>query len=316
MIGAGVAVGTCACPGVVPLPRLLALGPLLALPGLWVMLMARDRMRCKAALVRMTRVAELTQQALVRPLPSDLGGLATAVQSRSASAGVLVGGDLYDAVLLPCGPRLVVGDVRGHGLDAVRISAAVLSAFRHTAATEPDLIRLAHALDDRVRDDLDDEDFVTLLLADFVPGAVRLVNCGHPPPLRVGRRMELIEPPYPSPPLGLWPTPRLHTVPLSPEQRLLFYTDGLTEARDAHGTPLALDHRVRNALRAPALDEALANLVGVVDQHAAIRDSGGHGDDLTLLLVQPHAGLLTGPALPVAKNDGVPGAPRGNPGRS
>ena len=178
------------------------------------------------------------------------------------------------------------------------------------------LVRLAHILDDRVRDDLGDEDFVTLLLVDFVPGAVRLVNCGHPPPLLVGRRLEVLEPPCPSPPLGLSPTPSVQAVLLTPEQRMLLYTDGLTEARDAHGTPLALDRRVRAALRAPALDEALANLVDLVDHHAAAHDGDGHGDDLTLLLVQPTAGQLTGPVLPVPKNEDAPSAPQGNLGRS
>ena len=314
-IETGVAVSAAAQPAV-PDCALLVVGPLLAGHGLWTVLMARDRMRCKTSLARMTRVAELTQRALVRPLPADLGGLATAVRTRSASEGALVGGDLHDAVLLPSGPRLIVGDVTGHGLDAVRISAAVLSAFRHTAATEPDLVRLAHILDDRVRDDLGDEDFVTLLLVDFVPGAVRLVNCGHPPPLLVGRRLEVLEPPCPSPPLGLSPTPSVQAVLLTPEQRMLLYTDGLTEARDAHGTPLALDRRVRAALRAPALDEALANLVDLVDHHAAAHDGDGHGDDLTLLLVQPTAGQLTGPVLPVPKNEDAPSAPQGNLGRS
>ncbi|MCX5205658.1 serine/threonine-protein phosphatase [Streptomyces sp. NBC_00237] len=300
----------------VPDWALLVVGPLLAAHGLWTVLMARDRMRCKTSLARMTRVAELTQRALVRPLPADLGGLATAVRTRSASEGALVGGDLHDAVLLPSGPRLIVGDVTGHGLDAVRISAAVLAAFRHSAAAEPDLVRLAHILDDRVRDDLGDEDFVTLLLADFVPGVVRLVNCGHPSPLLVGRGLEILESPCPSPPLGLSPTPSVQAVLLTPEQRMLFYTDGLTEARDAHGTLLALDRRVRAALSALTLDEALTDLVDLVDHHTAAHDGDGHDDDLTLLLVQPTADLLTGPVLPIPENEDVPSAPRGNLGQS
>ncbi|NGN62418.1 serine/threonine-protein phosphatase [Streptomyces sp. A7024] len=314
-IEAAIAAGAAAHPAV-PDCALLVVGPLLAAHGLWTILMARDRMHCKASLARMTRVAELTQRALVRPLPADLGGLATAVRTRSASEDALIGGDLHDAVLLPSGPRLIVGDVTGHGLDAVRISAAVLSAFRHTAATEPDLVRLAHILDDRVRDDLGDEDFVTLLLADFVPGAVRLVNCGHPPPLQVGRCLEVLESPCPSPPLGLSPTPSVQAVLLTPEQRMLLYTDGLTEARNAHGTPLALDRRVRAALSALTLDEALANLVDLVDHHAAAPVGDGHGDDLTLLLVQPTADLLTGPVPPVPKNEDAPSAPQGNLDRS
>lgn len=101
----------------------------------------------------------------------------------------------------------------------------------------------------------------------------------------------------------------MQTVLFTPDQRLLLYTDSLTEARDARGTPLALDCRVRAVLSALTLDEALANLV---DHHAAAHD----GDDLTLLLVQPTAGLLTGPVLPVPKNEDVPSATQDNLGQS
>ncbi|MEU4998504.1 PP2C family protein-serine/threonine phosphatase [Streptomyces sp. NPDC021622] len=271
---------------------------LVAFCGVWAVLTARDRTLSKAALERMTHLAELSQRALVRPLPVELGGLAMAVRSRSASEGALVGGDLHDAVLMPSGPRLIIGDVTGHGLAAVRLSAAVLCAFRHTAATEPDLVRLAHTLDDRVRAELGDEDFVTLLLADFVPGGVRMVNCGHPPPLRVGRRLEFLDPPNPSPPLGLSPTPSLHTIRLSCEQRMLLYTDGLTEARDTDGTVITFDRGFRAALSSPVLDEALTSLVDLVDRHTAAESTG---DDLTLLLVQPTPEFLTQPCPRVPK---------------
>ncbi|MBC3993825.1 serine/threonine-protein phosphatase, partial [Streptomyces sp. AC563] len=184
----------------------------------------RDAIR---ALARMTRIAQVSQQAIVRPLPSAIGGLTLAVRTRSATEDALIGGDLHDAILTPTGPRLIVGDAKGHGLDAVRLSAAVLAAFRQTAADEPDLVRLAHTLDARIAAELGPEDFVTLLLADFAPGEVRLVNCGHPPPLRAGRHLEPLEPRSASTPLGLAPAPELQRVALAPGQRLLLYTDGL-----------------------------------------------------------------------------------------
>ncbi|MFI8995493.1 PP2C family protein-serine/threonine phosphatase [Streptomyces sp. NPDC053542] len=258
--------------------------------GLWAVLMCRARTASEAALARMTRIAELTQRSLARPLPSEIGGLALAVRSSSATEGALLGGDLYDVTLTATGPRVIIGDVRGHGVDGARVGAAVLCAFRQTAATEPDLARLARTLDSRIAADLGDEDFVTLLLADFVPEGVRLVNCGHPPPIRTGRRLELLEPPSPSPPLGLSPRPCLQRIALSPEQRLLFYTDGLTEARDAQGTMFPVDHRVKAALSAPSIDQALGCLLDLFHQHAAGRTE----DDLTLLLVQPTIGLLGG----------------------
>ncbi|MGH4034287.1 PP2C family protein-serine/threonine phosphatase [Actinomycetota bacterium Odt1-20B] len=269
--------------------------------GLWAVLMAHARTACEAALARMTRIAELAQRALVRPLPAEIGGLALAAHTRSATEGALLGGDLHDVTLTAAGPRLVIGDVRGHGVDAARVGAAVLCAFRQTAATEPDLVRLARTLDQRIRADLGDEDFVTLLLADFVPEGARLVNCGHPPPLRTGRRLELLEPPSPSPPLGLSPQPSLQRIVLSPEQRLLFYTDGLTEARNDRGVEFPLDHRVGAALAAPPIDQALDGLLDLFHRHAP----PGADDDLTLLLVQPTVALLDGAPGRVADDRGA-----------
>ncbi|MDL4772931.1 MULTISPECIES: PP2C family protein-serine/threonine phosphatase [Thermomonosporaceae] len=262
-----------------------------AIGGVWSALIARSRSRAAGSLARMTHIAELAQRAIVHPLPSRLGDTRLAMRSRSASDHALVGGDLHDAVVTSAGARLVLGDVKGHGLDAVQLAAAVLSAFRQTAAAEPDLVRLAHAIDGRIKPELGPEDFVTLLLADFVPGEVRLVNCGHPPPVRVGRVLELMESPEPSPPLGLSPDPRLHRVRLRRNQRLLLYTDGLTDARDADGTSFPLcREQVRAALAAPDLEEGLEQLLDLLYQHAG----DPTGDDLTLILLQPD--LTTLPA--------------------
>lgn len=251
----------------------------------------RAHREARRALAGMTRIALVAQQAIARPLPPAIGDLTLAVRTRSATEHALIGGDLHDAILLPAGPRLIVGDAKGHGLDAVRLSAAVLAAFRQTAAAEPDLTALARTLDARIAAELGAEDFVTLVLADFTPGEVRLVNCGHPPPLRAGRHLELLESPNPSTPLGLAPRPVLQRIELGPDQRLLLYTDGLAEARDADGTLFPLDHQVLAALNGPTLDASLGHLLDLLHAHAG----AGTADDLTLILA---AQLPTPPPAP------------------
>ncbi|MFH8982745.1 PP2C family protein-serine/threonine phosphatase [Streptomyces varsoviensis] len=299
---AGTAVALAALPsgtGDAPYAPFAAYGPVVsvlsvAAGGASAVLSARARTGDRAALERLTRLAELAQRAVVRPLPREIGGLDLALRTRSATDGALLGGDLYDATLTAAGPRLLIGDVRGHGVDAARVGAAVLCAFRQTAAAEPDPVALAHLLDDRIAPDLGDEDFVTLLLADFGPEEVRLVNCGHPPPLRTGGRMKLLEAPNPSPPLGLAPRPSLQRVALGLDQRLLFYTDGLSEARNARGDMFPFDRRVQAALAAPTVEEAVADLLDLFHQHTAGGERARGGDDLTLLLVQPTVGVLGG----------------------
>ncbi|MCI3935216.1 PP2C family protein-serine/threonine phosphatase [Streptomyces sp. AN091965] len=256
----------------------------IAAVSVWAVVTAHSRVRAERALDRMTRLADTVQEALARPLPDRVGHVALAVHARPADPHARLGGDVHDAVLTCAGPRVLLADVKGHGVQALRVAAAVLAAFRRTAATEPDPVRLARTLDEHLGPELGPEDFVTLLLVDFHPGEARIVNCGHPPPLRTGRRLHLLSPPRPSPPLGLRPAPCLQRVQLASGQRLLLYTDGLTDARDADSAPFPLDDpQCHAALTAPDPHDALRCLTDLLHRH-----TGGTplADDLTLLLAE------------------------------
>jgi serine phosphatase RsbU (regulator of sigma subunit) len=79
-------------------------------------------------------------------------------------------------------------------------------------------------------------------------------------------------------PLGLGTQANEHQGQLQPGQRLVCYTDGLVEARDADGA--FLDRSVlEEAVAAESLTAALDRLVELVDRHA----EGRHDDDLALL---------------------------------
>jgi len=248
---------------------------------------AQRRTEREQALIRITRVAEVAQQAILRPIPPRLGGVAFAVRYLSAAEEAVIGGDFYDAVLTPHGLRVLVGDVKGKGLEAVRVAAAVLSSFRESAFVSVSLRDLAAELDEGASRHLGDEDFVTAVLVEFGPaGELRLVNCGHPPPLRFrGGVAEPLTRAEPTTPLGLDPDPAVQRFRLGPGDRLLLYTDGLVEARDADGRSFELADRAAGALAAPSLADALDGLVGLVLEHA-----GGNlddDDDVALVLAQP-----------------------------
>jgi hypothetical protein len=255
----------------------------IVLGGTFAVLFARMRGERDTALTRMTQVAEVAQRALLHPIPATIGGVAFAVHYQSATHGALVGGDFYDTALTPHGLRLIVGDVKGKGLEAVQLAAAVLGRFREVAFIEPDPVRLVKELDARISGELDTEDFVTLVLAEFIPGEVRLVNCGHHPPVRVGQQLDLLAPPAPAFPLGLGTDPVLQRVRLASNERLLFYTDGLVEARNAAGDFFMLDEQVKAALTEALLDDAIAGLLGLVLGHTG----STLGDDLVLVLGEP-----------------------------
>lgn len=244
---------------------------------------------------RLTEVAQVAQRAVVRPIDTEIGGMAVVARCHSAARHALVGGDLYDLAHTPFGLRLLLGDVRGQGLEAVRLAAATLATFRDLAYTTPGLPALVSELDARIGPQLGAEDFITVVLAEFAPGEVRLVNCGHHPPIRIGLRMEPLAPAHPSPPLGLRPQPVQQRASLSPDQRLLLYTDGLVEARNRDGTMFALDEQARRALTGSPLPDALGALYDNLLAHAG----SPLRDDLALVLCEPT--VPVSPSAPTAE---------------
>ncbi|MFI8263439.1 MULTISPECIES: PP2C family protein-serine/threonine phosphatase [unclassified Streptomyces] len=165
------------------------------------------RRELTAELRRMREIAGAAQRALLRPLPGRIGGLTLAAAQLSASRGAAVGGDLYEAVPTAYGIRVVIGDVRGHGLPALGAAAAVLGAFREAAYDEPALggvlVRMERALSRHVLAQDAAEEFVTVLLLQIAQdGSVLALNCGHPWPY-------LLREPQPLEPCGAPPRPAL-----------------------------------------------------------------------------------------------------------
>ena len=233
-------------------------------------------------LATVTRVAEAAQHAILATLPSRLGSVALSARYVSATAEALVGGDLYEVVQRDGAVRLLVGDVRGKGLEAVRMATVVLGEFRAAAADLDDLVEVAVQIDRRLRRYLGDEDFVTALLAEITDeGELTLVNCGHPQALvACGGRVEQIPTPA-SLPLGLGATPHPVTGTLREGDRLLLYTDGVIEARDAERQFVDL-RTVVGPLTGGDLDEVLDRVL------VSLRRSVGAalGDDLALVVAE------------------------------
>ena len=166
----------------------------------------------------------------------------------------------------------------------MQLASVVLGCFRETAFAEADLQGLVAALDRRVGAELGEEDFVTVVLVEFGPqGWLRLVNCGHPPPLLVqptGRR--LLEPRQPAPPLGLDPNPVVEQVRLGPRTGCCCTPTGWWRRERPTGQ-FELDERVEACLTAATLERALDGLVGLLLTHAGRRLD----DDLALVLLAP-----------------------------
>jgi serine phosphatase RsbU (regulator of sigma subunit)/anti-sigma regulatory factor (Ser/Thr protein kinase) len=233
-------------------------------------------------LAMVTRVADVAQRAILAPPPARLGSLLLAARYVSAAAEARVGGDLYEVVERPGAVRLLIGDVRGKGLAAVRTATIVLGEFRAAAVDIGDLARVAEHIDLRIRPYLGDEDFVTALIAEINDdGQYSVVCCGHPPALiATAGRIEELDLEH-ALPLGLGTTPTVKQGRLSPGDRLLLYTDGVIESRSPEGQFVDLaqitESMVHGGLNA-GLDAILAALRRVIGSEPA--------DDIALLAAE------------------------------
>ena len=260
-------------------------------------------------LADVTSVAEAAQRALLRPLPRQVGPLELGVVYLAAAAEARVGGDLYEVTRTQFGIRLIVGDVRGKGLDAVEIAADVLGVFREVAHEVYTLAEVARRIDASLarRSAAPLEEFVTAVLAEIDPaaGSLTIYNCGHPPPLVLspaeqGRlKVTPVDVPAPALPLRLMSlgdtSGAERTVPLQPGDALLLYTDGVTEARDARREFYPLEERVAEvAARAGGADGDLLDRL----RDDLVRYVGAPLDDDAALLLARVSGPWDRRAVP------------------
>jgi serine phosphatase RsbU (regulator of sigma subunit) len=259
----------------------------IVLGGAMAILASRYTAGRETKLANMTQVAEAAQRAILSDLPAtSAAGLRVAVRYESAATEAMVGGDLYEMVDSPWGARFLLGDVRGKGLDAVRLASRVLGCFRVVARARPDVRDVVPDLDGEVASVADLDDFVTCVVAQFGPDGLTLVNAGHPDPVLVrDGRATLLTPPGRQPPLGLGAgADGTRTAGLRAGDQVLFYTDGIAEAREPRtGAFFPLLPAVERALgRAGSLEQNLGRLTQAVRRWAG---SGLH-DDAALLVVQ------------------------------
>lgn len=263
-----------------------------------------------------TSVAEAAQRALLRPPPARLGPLGLDVVYLAAAAEAKVGGDLYEVTrTAEHGIRVIMGDVQGKGLGAVELAADVLGMFRELAHDAYTLGELAVRLDAGLGRSMGrHEEFVTALLIEIDPesGRTTIYNCGHPAPLLITAARDdapavavtPMEVPAPAPPLGLLSLGDCSraqlSVTLQPDDQLLLYTDGITEARDAKRSFYPLPERVgalaataTAAAGAPALvpadGSAPRGLLDLVRTDVLKHVGAPLDDDAALLLVRAPA---------------------------
>ena len=243
------------------------------------------RTAAQRRLSQVRAVARVAQSALLREVPATVTAGRLASRYVSAAAEARVGGDLLEVVPDAARPRWLIGDTRGKGLPAVRLASVAMTSFRDACA-QPGLSlpEIARVVDRSVTRAAGDEDFVTAVFAELDPhGWLQLVICGHPPPLRLtaGGGLQALTPRAYATPLGLHPDIQPSTFTISPGDRLVFYTDGLLEARDRAGRYFRLED-CADTLRHPDLEAAADGLLGRLLAHTRRKLD----DDVALLLLE------------------------------
>jgi phosphoserine phosphatase RsbU/P len=266
------------------------------------------RTAAQRRLSQVRAVARVAQSAVLREVPATVAAGRLASRYISAAAEAQVGGDLLEVVSDGGRSRWLIGDTRGKGLPAVRLASIAMTSFRDACA-QPGLAlpEIARAVDQSVTRAAGDEGFVTAVFAEFDPrGWLQLVVCGHPPPLRLAAHgtLRTLAPAAYATPLGLHPDFQPATFSVGAGDRLLFYTDGLLEARDRGGRYFRLED-CADTLRKPDLEMAADELLARLMAHTGRRLD----DDIALLLFEAAPSPQSASAR-AGEPSYAPGAPR------
>ncbi|MCA1223664.1 PP2C family protein-serine/threonine phosphatase [Streptomyces sp. 8L] len=235
----------------------------LVLVSLLLILFCYLRERRQDQLRRARLISDTAQAAVLRPLPTDAGPLRIATEYRPAETDTRIGGDLFALARTAHSTRLLIGDVRGKGLDSISDTTIMLGAFRAAAHRQAPLPELVAYLEGSVHWGLAElsgveadvgERFVTAAVVDIPDDdpVIHLVTCGHPPPLVLsGGTATPMRARQPAPPLGLGgladTTYAAESFPFAHGDQLLLYTDGVSEARDGEGVFYPLHERAAKA---------------------------------------------------------------------
>lgn len=260
------------------------MSPVQTKKGLLVMAIIRD----VTAYKREHFISETLQKALLSPAPEAVSGLEMAFAYHSAHTGALVGGDFFDVFTIHPGLiGVVIGDVSGKGVEAAVHTALAKYSLRAYAYEDPAPSSVLGKLNTTVYCQSEPDYFTTLFhgLLNVKERTFTFANAGHMPPLYLTYpSLELSELTVNGLPLGVLPETRYEqrAIEFRAGDRILFYTDGVTEARNGkgfYGKDNLMEFFRNRGLEPPS--EFITHLTGTLEEW-----SGEHlRDDIAMLLV-------------------------------
>jgi len=245
-----------------------------------------EQERARQALEEELRIARLIQQSL---LPDRLPTSGWFRAAGSSIASRQVGGDYFDVIQI--GPEAfsaVVADVSGKGVSSALLAALLQGAALRSARAPAEIEEMFTQLNRFLLERTQGEKYATLFYAVIgANGDLDWVNAAHCPPILVRRTggVELLE--ATGLPVGLLESAayEVRRERLEPGDKLVVYTDGLTEARNAHGQFFETARLLR-LLRQQAQASCAALHALLLEELGAFTGGAPQDDDVTLLVVE------------------------------
>jgi serine phosphatase RsbU (regulator of sigma subunit) len=242
--------------------------------------------RAKQQLEEELRLAHSIQQRLLpRELPSTgwLHACGSSIASRE------VGGDYFDMTQVGADSwSAVVADVSGKGAGSALL-ASLLQGALMTAPENPEALgRRMERLNTFLIGRTGGEKYATVFYAllDHT-GRIRYVNAAHCPPLVLAADGELLELEITGRPVGMLEDAEYSITEhqLRPADKMVIYTDGVTEAQDPGGAFFG-KKRLREVLHAAAAADCSAVHDAIHEAVAAFTEGAAQSDDITVLVLE------------------------------
>ena len=201
-----------------------------------------------------------------------------------------IGGDSFDYALNDHRLDFAIVDAVGHGMSAVLMATAAISSLRNVRREQGDLTTAYLHTDRLITDQFGQSYFVTGQMGtlDLSTGILTWLNAGHVLPMLVRNDTYAGELQCsPSMPMGLGgEVVEVATVALQRGDRILFFTDGITESKSPDGTQFGTD-RLADFLERSSHDQvAVAETVRRLSANVVSYVGTGLNDDATMLLIE------------------------------